>query len=141
MISFNIQYTMKLTWIWLPYPSAISNCCWLTALSHIKNSKTLINQYKPKSFKIQLFLDIMKYQLLEISLLIHYIFIYSSLNIKIRAITSPAILIYSISVIHSCFPATTLYFYILLKYINTFITYFSPMPNPDSSIFHIFKRL
>ena len=141
LISFCIQYTMKSAWIWFLYPSAISSCCWSAALLRVKDSKTLINQYKSKSFEIQLFLDVTKYQLSGIFSLIHRVFIYSSLNIKIEAITSSVILIHSISIIHSYFLVITLYFYILSKYISTFIACFSPMLNPDSSIFYIFKRL
>ena len=141
LMLFCIQYTIKLTWIWFPCPSAINNRRWPTALLHIKDLKILINQYKSKSFEIQPFLDITKYQPSGISSLIHHVFIYLSLNIKIGTITSPATLMHLISIIHSCFPAITLYFYILSRCISIFITYSSPMPNPDSSIFHIFKRL
>ena len=137
---FYIQYTIKSAWIWLLCPSVISNYCWFAVFLHIKGLKTLINQYKSKLFKVQLFLDIIKYQLSGISSLIYCIFIYSSLNIKVKIITLPVILIHLISIIYSCFLITTLYFYILLRCISTFIACFLPMPNPDSSIFHIFER-
>ena len=130
-----------MVWIWFLYPSVISSYYWPAAFLHIKGLKTLINQYKFKSFEVQSFLDIIKYQPPEIFLLIHHIFIYLFLNIKIEAIISPVTLIHSISITHSYFPVIILYFYILSRYINTFITYSLPIPNPDSSIFHIFERL
>ena len=132
---------MKSAWIWLPCLFIISNRRWSATLSHIKGSKILINQYKPKSFEIQLFLNITKYQPSEISLLIYCIFIYLFLNIKIKAIVLSAILIHLIFVIYFYFFITILYFYILLRYISIFIIYFLPMLNPDSSIFYIFERL
>ena len=132
---------MKSAWIWLPYLSAISSCCWPAALSHIKGLKILINQCKSKSFEVQPFLDIAKYQPPEVSLLIYRVFIYLFLNIKIKAIISPAVLIHSIFVIYSCFPTTTLYFCILSRCISIFIACFSPILNPDLFIFYIFERL
>ena len=141
LILFYIQYTMKLAWIWLPYSSTINSCRWPAVFLYIKGSKTLINQYKFKSFEVQLFLDIAKYQLPGIFLLIYCVFIYSSLNIKIKTIASPVTLIHSIFITYSCFPATILYFYILSRCISIFITYSLLILNPNLFIFYIFKRL
>ena len=141
LILFCIQYIIKLIWIWFLCPFIISNCRWSAAFLYIKGLKTLINQYKFKSFEIQLFLDIIKYQLSEIFLLIYYIFIYSFLNIKIKITVLSVALMYLIFIIHFYFPAITLYFCILSGYISTFITCFLLILNPDLSIFHIFKRL
>ena len=132
---------MKSIWIWLLYPSAINNCRWPAALLRIKGSKILINQYKLKSFKIQLFLDIIKYQPSGVFLLIYYIFIYSFLNIKIKTIALFIILIYLISVTHFYFLVIILYFYILLRCISIFIIYFLSISNSDLFIFYIFERL
>ena len=141
LILFYIQYTMKLAWIWLPYSSTINSCRWPAVFLYIKGSKTLINQYKFKSFEVQLFLDIAKYQLPGIFSLIYCVFMYSFLNIKVGVIVLPAALMYLIFVIYFCFLVIILYFYILLRCIKIFIIYFSLISNPDLFIFYIFERL